>query len=101
MIPGFRDWLNYRGEMLFGKEWHGKEVFNTTEVFMTMLGKSNYHYAIRELSPPLPPDFKKGRWLWSRGEAEKLWEWAYEQGWFNPLDKPTTLKNQPPPTSLR
>lgn len=84
MTPGFTDWLNHRGSMLFA-DWPTKEVFTTTEVFVTMLGKLNYHYATQHLSPPLPDGFTKGRFLWSRGEAEMVWTWAYEQGWFNAI----------------
>lgn len=83
-IPGFTEWLNHRGSMLFA-DWPTKEVFTTTEVFVTMLLKQNYHYACDHLPVPLPDGFTKGRFLWSRGEAEKVWAWAYEQGWFNKL----------------
>lgn len=72
--------------MLF-QDWPTKEVFTTTEVFVIMLGKQNYHYACDHLQLPLPDGFTKGRFLWSRGEAEKVWEWAFENGWFNRLDK--------------
>lgn len=91
MTPGFQDWLNHRGQMLF-TDWLTRELFTTTEVFVTMLGKLNYHYAVSHLSPPLPDGFTKGRFLWSRGEAERVWEWAYEQGWFNRLDKSSKIE---------
>jgi hypothetical protein len=82
--PGFQDWLNARGSMLF-QDWATKEIFTTTEVFITMLGKMNYHYAIAHLNPPLPEGFSKGRFLWNRKEAETLWAWAFENGWFTKL----------------
>ena len=85
MIPGFTDWLNYRGSLLF-PEWHTMEMFGTTEVFY-LLGKKNYGYPRRKGKLPLPNGYEKGRWVWSREEAGRLWEWAYENGWFNKVEK--------------
>jgi len=84
IIPGFTEWLDYRGKALF-PGWQTREVFNTSEVFIKFLGKVNYHHALRRGMLPLPDGFKKGRWLWSKAEAEKLWHWAYENGWFSAL----------------
>ena len=83
MIPGFLDWLNHRGSMLF-EDWQTREIFNTTEVF-AILAKHNYNYGIDYLQIPVPGDYQKGRWLWTRDEAMKVWEWAYENGWFNAI----------------
>jgi hypothetical protein len=87
MIPGFLDWLNHRGSMLF-QDWQVKEIFSTTEVF-AVLAKHNYNYAIDHLDVPLPNDYRKGRWLWTKDEAMKVWHWGYEKGWFN------IMSNQP------
>jgi hypothetical protein len=89
MIPGFAEWLDYRGRIVF-PDWDTRLVFNTTEVFVTMLGKTNYHYTVAYLAPPLPEGFQKGRLLWSRQEATALWHWAYANGWFNPVEEGET-----------
>jgi len=85
-VPGFTDWLNHRGSMLFGDLWWSMEMFSTTEVFK-LLGKKNYAYPRNKGRLPLPDGYEKGRWVWSKAEAEKLWHWAYGCGWFNAMEE--------------